>query len=130
MRILLTKSLENRRTFLACGDYGGCMTLNCWDFIKCERQPGGRKARELGVCPASIDDQHHGKNNGINAGRYCWVISGTLCDNEAQGSFALKIAKCLDCEFYRLVRNEEGGNFQPYATPETSADAVDEDISA
>jgi len=28
---------------------------NCWEFKKCERQVGGKKVSELGICPASTE---------------------------------------------------------------------------
>jgi hypothetical protein len=59
--------------------------LNCWEFMKCERQPGGLLAEERGVCPASIDPTHNGKNGGNNAGRYCWKVAGTMCENLPKG---------------------------------------------
>ncbi len=67
--------------------------------------------RELGLCPATVesalDDVHEGKN----AGRSCWVVSGTLCKGEAQGTFAQKYKNCEICDFYQTVRKEEGHNF-------------------
>jgi hypothetical protein len=89
--------------------------LNCWEFIKCERQPGGLLAEERGVCPASIDTTHDGKNGGKNAGRYCWKVAGTLCEgNEGKilGSFAAMIKNCGSCcHFYQKVKREEGRNY-------------------
>jgi len=35
----------------ATGNHPG--KLNCWEFKKCGRQPGGPKVAELGVCPAT-----------------------------------------------------------------------------
>lgn len=31
------------------------MKLNCWEFKKCGREPGGLKARERGACPATVN---------------------------------------------------------------------------
>ena len=82
--------------------------LNCWEFKKCGRQPGGDKVKELGVCPAATEVKVDGVNCGKNGGRACWVISGTLCRGVVQGTFAMKEHSCLDCDFYRLVKDEEG----------------------
>ena len=65
-------------------------TMNCWEFKKCGREKGGAKASLLGVCPAYPD---HGK--------HCARICGTLCGGLVQGSFALKLASCMKCEFYK-----------------------------
>ena len=86
--------------------------LNCWEFMKCGRQPGGEKAKDLGVCPASIEVRAHGINHGINGGRSCWAISGTLCKGGRQGTYAEKLGDCLKCEFFSLVRKGEGGEYE------------------
>lgn len=84
--------------------------LNCWEFKKCGREPGGSKAAELGVCPSSIDDSYHGVHGGFNAGRGCWAVAGTFCHGERQGTFAQKIANCVECDFLRKVLAEEFGS--------------------
>ena len=86
--------------------------LNCWEFMKCGRQPGGEKVDELGVCPASIESRTDGMNSGKMGGRSCWAITGTYCDGKVQGEFASKMVGCLECKFYRIVVHEEGVNYQ------------------
>lgn len=89
------------------------MAQNCWEFKKCGRETGGAKAQELGVCPATgYADVGAGLNNGKNGGRACWTVAGTLCGGKVQGSYAQKQANCIVCEFYKLVRSEEAGNFK------------------
>lgn len=85
--------------------------LNCWEVKKCGRQPDGNKCKELGICPAAIENQYNETNSGKNAGRYCWRVAGTLCGGKVQGTFAMKALNCSKCEFYRTVRTEEGNNF-------------------
>ncbi|MBI5592767.1 MAG: hypothetical protein HY881_20055 [Deltaproteobacteria bacterium] len=85
--------------------------LNCWEFKKCGREPGGEHAHELGVCPSTTTIQANGTNNGLNAGRVCWALAGTFCKGEVQGSFAKKLKFCIECDFYKLVRRQEGLNF-------------------
>lgn len=84
---------------------------NCWEVLNCGRQPGGHKEKELGVCPAAIEYKFNKVNHGVNTGRFCWVIAGTFCNNEIQGSFAQKKVTCLECEFFKKVRDEEGEEF-------------------
>lgn len=84
---------------------------NCWDFFQCGRQPGGAKADELGVCPASVQRNLNGINNGTNGGRACWAIAGTLCKGRTQGTYAQKLGDCLQCEFYATVRREQSKTF-------------------
>ena len=86
--------------------------LNCWQFKKCEKEPGGLKAEEYGVCPAATNVKADGIHEGKNAGRCCWVVAGTLCNGEVQGTFAKKYNNCKECDFYKLVKEEESGNFQ------------------
>lgn len=66
---------------------------------------------EDGTCPASSDLYMDGVNDGKNAGRACWAVAGTLCNDVVQGDYASKIRSCMDCEFYVRVREEEGDRF-------------------
>ena len=84
------------------------MKQNCWQVKRCGREPGGLKTAELGVCPAAVATVLNGTNNGCNGGRACWAIAGTLCGGKVQGSYAMKLANCMQCEFYRQVAAEEG----------------------
>ena len=85
--------------------------LNCWEFKRCGRQPQGHHIHDKGICPAAmagaLDDVH----DGTNAGRACWIVSGTFCQGTVQGTFAQKFKNCEACDFYQLVRREEGGGF-------------------
>jgi hypothetical protein len=74
--------------------------MNCWEFMKCGRIPGGDKVVELGVCPAYPDN-----------GRFCWSVAGTLCTGKVSGSFVEKKHTCLLCDFYVKVSSEEGKDF-------------------
>jgi len=84
---------------------------NCWGFKKCMRGPGGAKVSELGACPAAMETKVNGIHDGKNSGRCCWVIAGTLCGGKAQGTFAIKALDCMNCDFYKQVKEEEGKNF-------------------
>jgi len=90
--------------------------LNCWEFKKCGREPGGKNVEELGVCPAAVWNEREGVNGGTCAGRMCWALVGTLCGGQVQGIFADKINGCAHCEFYQYVRQGEGDSFR-YALP-------------
>jgi hypothetical protein len=81
--------------------------LNCWEFMKCGREPGGSNVAELGVCPASIETRASGIHEGVNAGRCCWAFAGTFCGGKVQGTFAQKFETCTDCPFYKTVTEEE-----------------------
>ncbi len=81
---------------------------NCWENKKCGREPGGAKVSELGECPAATDKSANGLNEGKNGGRICWAIAGTFCGGKVQGTFAQKRLCCIDCNFYKKVKKEEG----------------------
>jgi len=85
--------------------------VNCWEFKECGREPGGANVSEFGLCPAAAEARVDGMNRGTNGGRVCWGIAGTFCGGEVQGSFAAKLETCMACDFYRLVREEEGAGF-------------------
>jgi hypothetical protein len=85
--------------------------LNCWEFRKCGRELGGNMEKEEGICPASTYLPLDGVHDGIASGRACWVVAGTMCEGEVSGTFAEKLGDCRDCEFYDLVRSEEGDGF-------------------
>ena len=87
------------------------MAKNCWEVKLCGREVGGAKVAQLGVCPASKESKLHGVNSGKNAGRSCWALAGTLCGGVVQGTFATKMTNCKACEFYGMVRAEEGSGY-------------------
>jgi predicted Ser/Thr protein kinase len=82
--------------------------INCWDYMKCGRQPGGVNVAELGVCPAAADESFDGINAGRCGGRFCWAVAGTFCGGRIQGTFAQKRQSCLSCGFYHRIQAEEG----------------------
>jgi len=85
--------------------------LNCWEFKKCGREQRGNHNDDLGVCPVTNEKRLDGAHDGRNAGRACWVVAGTLCGGQVQGTFAKKYLKCENCDFYKLVRKEEGPRY-------------------
>lgn len=80
---------------------------NCWAFMRCGREPGGKHVATHGVCPAATSTDVDGINGGTNGGRCCWAIAGTLCFGKAAGTMAGKIQNCMDCAFYWTVADEE-----------------------
>ncbi len=81
--------------------------LNCWEYKKCGREPGGNRADKDGVCPAAAKKTFDTFNHGINGGRACWLVAGTFCDDLASGTFAEKIDTCRNCDFYKKIQAEE-----------------------
>ena len=89
------------------------MAVNCWEFRKCGRGPGGRLASRDGVCPAAVCKAADGYLGGTNGGRACCFIKGTVCEavRENQHTYRSKSESCWDCEFYRMLRREHGPAF-------------------
>ncbi len=85
--------------------------LNCWEYKRCGRQPQGHHVHDLGVCAAATNGELDRVHGGTKSGRACWVVTGTLCKGEVQGTFAQKYKNCEACDFYQLVRTEEGAGF-------------------
>lgn len=82
---------------------------NCRQFMDCGRQPGGARQTEYGVCPVFTNQKFDGYNHGQHAGRYCWMVEGTLCQDRIQGNWAQKMRHCLTKgEFFKHVQQEEG----------------------
>ncbi len=81
--------------------------VNCWEFKKCGRQPGGHKVAELGICPVTTYKDLNGAHGGKNAGRACWVVAGSLCGGKIQGTFAKKLDNCWRCDFMNTVKKDE-----------------------
>lgn len=73
---------------------------NCWEILKCDRQTGGKKVNELGVCVASTEEMGHS----------CWAIAGTLCGGTVQASVAEKQADCMKCKVYRRYHRAIGSD--------------------
>jgi len=82
--------------------------LNCWEYKKCGRQPGGANVYEFGICPAAMEKNAIGFNGGKNAGRVCWGIANTPHDGKIQRTVIEKLKYCMNCDFFKLVCKEEG----------------------
>lgn len=85
---------------------------NCWEFMNCGREAGGKNAEKLGVCPAAIFGEGNEANGGKYRGRVCWSIVGTFCQDSVKGTFAKDLRTCLQCDFYKKVMKEEDDKFE------------------
>jgi len=82
--------------------------INCWEFKKCGREAGGLRVNEMGICPASMFVEADGFLGGKNGGRGCAYIEGTFCSDAVQGTHAHKEKHCGQCDFYQVLRQEDG----------------------
>jgi CheY-like chemotaxis protein len=85
--------------------------LNCWEFRKCGKTPFDGTTDRANICPVSIEVQLDGIHGGKNAGRACWTIAGSMCDNGLQGSVFEKYNTCEKCSFYLALKEEETHNY-------------------
>lgn len=85
--------------------------LNCWELMKCGREPGGANEEGLGACAAATAGEMDGVHGGRNGGRACWVVAGTFCCGKTQGMYVRKQLYCSECEFFRRVKAEEKEKF-------------------
>ena len=79
--------------------------LNCWEYMLC-----GNERRN---CPAAAGRTFDGVHGGRNAGRACWVVLNTLCNGSIQDTLQKKYSMCGACDFYTIVKNEEGDQLIP-----------------
>lgn len=82
----------------------------------CRKEVAGFGPGEFGVCPAFNCRILHGVHKGLNGGRSCWMVTGTMCGESIQGSYHYKAETCSQCEFFHHVKNEEGEKFIPEET--------------
>ena len=77
---------------------------NCWEFFSCGRGPSGPGALKMSECRAAREIVLDGINGGINGGRACWAVAGTMGVDEPECSTS---RTCGECEFHRHVVKEE-----------------------
>lgn len=85
---------------------------NCWEYNKCGREPGGINAAKLGICSTTTDTSANGINEGKNGGRICWAVAGSMGSASNHRLHTQKLISCLLCDFFKLVKKEEGDNFR------------------
>ncbi|MHA2424114.1 MAG: two-CW domain-containing protein [Candidatus Thorarchaeota archaeon] len=81
--------------------------LNCWEARNCGREIDGAKVELDGVCPAATANNLEGVNRGLNGGRVCWAVAGTMGTKVCNLTFSEKIVDCIMCDFYQTVLLEE-----------------------
>ena len=116
LKILELEQKIHNEHIMAHGEKFQAERLNCWEFKKCGREPGGERTEDLGICPAADLKKHKDANHGVAGGRICWALAGTLCEGKVQGVYAEKIDTCTNCEFYDYVRIQEKQNIR-YVLP-------------
>jgi len=85
--------------------------------MKCGREKGGLMAELLGECPVSAAMEFDGLNDGIGAGRACWMVPAAACHKDT--ARYSRMHPCLGCEFYHrvLFEEEENARFTFTSTP-------------
>ena len=75
--------------------------MNCWEYMKCGRIPGGENVDEHGVCPAYPDHGH-----------LCASVEGTVCQGPLEMAFTRKAAYCTMCDFYLSEHHAKGSEVE------------------
>ena len=82
--------------------------INCWDYMKCGKGPGGEKTDKCATCPVASETLANGLNGGLNGGRICWIIAENNCIEDLKCSNLHHKSSCYSCEFRYKVTMEEG----------------------
>ncbi len=77
--------------------------LNCWEYMNCGREKNGIMVPILGECKVYSDMKYDGLNNGVGAGRACWMSSNNNCIMRQHS----QLTCCHECAFYKRVMYEE-----------------------
>lgn len=85
--------------------------LNCWEYNGCGRAFTSTDGDVQNACPASVESILDGIHGGLCAGRSCWTVAGTMCNDLPMGTYAQKFKNCMKCDFYNEVREQEGEAF-------------------
>lgn len=78
---------------------------NCREFFQCDCGNLDNAEDPAKKCPARTAVEFDGVNHGEAGGRICWKIDGTKC----RVVFGHKFQKCMHCEFFRKVEEEDRG---------------------
>lgn len=93
--------------------------INCWEFMRCGREPEGSNVSRLGICPVTTFVRADGFCEGTNGGRACAYLS-RIYDLDCNASRRLslkdvlvdkKTHRCENCNFYEVLKNEHGEKF-------------------
>jgi hypothetical protein len=86
---------------------------NCWEFFDRGCEVEGVSSKNPGTCSVPFLQEYDGKNNGKNAGRCCWQVMKDLGNVKGMGFLKKKFfGECMQCKFFKKVREEEGGAFK------------------
>lgn len=80
--------------------------------MKCGRGPEESRVKNVEPCPVIKEKRLDLVHGGIRSGRACWVVAGTYCGGNIQGSFAQKNIACKRCDFFKKVCAQEGENLE------------------
>ena len=82
------------------------MKSNCWEVIKCGREPGGKSHVEKGVCPVTVFTAADGFLGGENGGRACVFIVGSLAMDKTIGTCERANGDCFKCKFFKRLKKQ------------------------
>ncbi|UZP67955.1 methyl-accepting chemotaxis protein [Desulfovibrio mangrovi] len=103
LKLLLTRMQSG-----SCGADEEGKTVPCWVYKNCGREKGGKKEKEMGVCPAWP-----------NHGYSCASVTGTYCGGVVQETFAKKIANCAKCDYFKSTHYDRESIHNAFETKAT-----------
>jgi hypothetical protein len=80
--------------------------LNCWEYKKCGREPGGKYVEKYGICLVAIEKNCDGLNGGKNGGRSCWLWRESACAKIMKKSSIQNIRECRACAVYNSIKSK------------------------
>ena len=81
--------------------------INCWEFQKCGREPGGKNIDKYGVCFVPVSIEYNGINDAKNEGRFCWSLRESACENIMRKCRVNEIKECRRCTFYIFIQESD-----------------------
>jgi len=84
------------------------MSVNCWEYNNCAKEPKGEQAKKSGECLALTYTRANGYLGGKNGGKSCCYITGSFCSGVLKGTSKEKEKQCGTCDFYKKLKKEHG----------------------
>ncbi|MCI5148900.1 MAG: hypothetical protein D3916_05850 [Candidatus Electrothrix sp. MAN1_4] len=78
--------------------------IDCWEFKKCGREPGGKNIEKYGLCSLVVSLEDNKINNKRNGERLCWSLRESACEGIMRECCVNEIKECRQCTFYIFLQ--------------------------
>lgn len=82
---------------------------SCWEFMECERGPGGSKAETLGLCPVALKKNSPQTPDNATGN---WHGNDGMSGNKATVGIGKKHLECLHCDYFLSILHEAGTSME------------------